>query len=124
MDAQLGGRAGVTGPMLSLGASPPGPEGGAAPQNWLAGICRCVRPTHIPAACYPAAVLHLGGDFGNLNLMLRPAGCSKKSQKIRGCQRKTNGISGNLGGLQIICTIFQSIKIGKNRHLKTTMMLR
>ena len=42
-------------------------------------------------------VLHLGGDFGNFKVMLRPAGCSKKSPKeIRGCQqRKTGGISGN-----------------------------
>ena len=40
-------------------------------------------------------VLHLGGDFGKFKLMLRPAGCSKKSQKIRGCQRATIGISGN-----------------------------
>ena len=35
------------------------------------------------------AVLHLGGDLGNFKHMLRPAGCSKKSQKIQGCDRVT-----------------------------------
>ena len=37
--------------------------------------------------CESATVLHVGGDFGSFILMLRPAGCSQKSQQIQGCQR-------------------------------------
>ena len=56
--------------------------------------------------------------------MLRPAGCSKKSQEMRGCQRRPVEFPVFCGHIQLICTILQTIKIGENRHLKTTLLQR
>ena len=70
-------------------------------------------------------VLLLGGDFGNSKVVLRPAGCSKKSQKSRDVSVRLVEFLEIFGGLQLICqlicTRFLTNNIGKNRHLKTTL---
>ena len=43
-------------------------------------------------------VLHVGGDFGKFKLTVEASWVLQKSTEIQGCQRKTSGISGILGG--------------------------
>ena len=62
-------------------------------------------------------MLHLGGDFGKSKFLLRPAGCSKKSQKIRGMSAKDYW---NFWYFFVASTSFlqyvKQLMKGRNRH--------
>ena len=59
----------------------------------------CMAHGAYPSSCAPVAVvLLLGGDLGNLNLVLWPAGCSNKSKIISDVGvSPVSGMSGTFG---------------------------